>query len=91
MLSRRSTWPHCGDEAKSIQWEYEETKGPEFWGALPDEFAVCSAGVQPSPIDLTGPINADFEALELDYQPSPLRILNNGHTIQVNYAPGSTP
>ena len=28
--------------------------------------------------------------LLFDYRPSPLRIIDNGHTIQVNYAPGST-
>lgn len=80
----------AGDDAKSVQWEYEGAEGPEFWGELAEEFSVCSAGAQQSPIDLKGPVDADFSALELDYQSSPLAIVNNGHTIQVNYAPGST-
>ena len=31
----------------------------------------------------------DLPAIEFHYQPSPLAVIDNGHTIQVNYAPGS--
>ena len=32
---------------------------------------------------------ADLPAIRFNYKPSPLRVIDNGHTIQVNYAPGS--
>ena len=74
------------------EWAYEGVNGPEFWGELSDEFAVCSSGTQQSPIDLRNAdtIDAELDELQFDYQSTPLSIANNGHTIQVNYQPGST-
>src|SRR4029077_19111855 len=43
-----------------------------------------------SPIDIHGAKAADLPAIKFDYKPSPLKVIDNGHTIQVNYAPGST-
>ena len=36
------------------------------------------------------PRPADLPPIEFDYKPSPLKVIDNGHTIQVNYAPGSS-
>ncbi len=33
---------------------------------------------------------ADLPAIQFNYKPSPLKVIDNGHTIQVNYAPGSS-
>lgn len=44
---------------------------------------------QQSPIDIIHPIQAQLGDLALAYQPTPLRILNDGLTVQVNHAPGS--
>jgi carbonic anhydrase len=46
-------------------------------------------GDQQSPIDIVHPIEAQLGDLALAYQPTPLRILNDGLTVQVNQAPGS--
>jgi carbonic anhydrase len=46
-------------------------------------------GNQQSPIDIAHPIQAKLGDLALAYQPTPLRILNDGLTVQVNQAPGS--
>lgn len=46
-------------------------------------------GDQQSPIDIAHPIQAQLGDLALAYQPTPLRILNDGLTVQVNQAPGS--
>ena len=43
-----------------------------------------------SPIDITDAFPIKGPALKFDYKPSSLKILNSGHTLQVNYAPGST-
>ena len=70
-------------------WGYEGTHGPEHWGSLDPGFAVCSNGREQSPIDLTGAEPGALSEIAFDYAPSPISILNNGHTIQVDYQPGS--
>lgn len=71
------------------QWAYEGPAGPERWGDLDAEFSTCKAGTVQSPIDIRGANPADLPAIQFQYQPSPLKVVDNGHTIQVNYAPGS--
>lgn len=71
-------------------WSYEGEAGPEHWGELSPDFRVCELGLQQSPIDLTGAIDARLSDLELSYRSIPLKVVNNGHTIQVNCAPGSS-
>lgn len=70
-------------------WGYIGEKGPESWGKLSPEFSSCELGTAQSPINIESPIEAKLNQLEFDYQSSPLRIINNGHTIQVNYQSGS--
>jgi carbonic anhydrase len=70
-------------------WGYSGEIGPNHWGDLKPEFAVCKAGHTQSPIDIVKPRKADLPAIEFNYKVSPLRIIDNGHTIQINYAPGS--
>ena len=70
-------------------WGYEGTHGPDHWGSLDPGFAVCSDGREQSPIDLTGAEPGALSEIAFDYAPSPISILNNGHTIQVDYQPGS--
>jgi carbonic anhydrase len=71
-------------------WGYEGEAGPQNWGKLDPNFGVCASGKNQSPIDLKGFIEADLKALKLDYNAGIVDILNNGHTVQVNYAPGSS-
>jgi carbonic anhydrase len=71
-------------------WDYGQTLGPGHWGDLKPEFAACKTGHRQSPIDIRNPQKADLPAIRFDYQHSPLRIIDNGHTIMVNYAPGSS-
>ncbi len=66
-------------------WGYIGEQGPENWGKLSPEFSSCDLGTAQSPININSPIEANLDELEIDYQSSPLRIINNGHTIQVNY------
>lgn len=70
-------------------WDYGDSHGPSHWGDLSPEFAQCSMGHHQSPIDIRNPQKAALPAIEFHYSPSPLHIIDNGHTIQVNYAPGS--
>lgn len=71
-------------------WDYGEALGPSHWGDLKPEFATCKTGHQQSPIDIRNPQKAQLPPIHFDYKPSPLHIIDNGHTIMVNYAPGSS-
>jgi carbonic anhydrase len=72
-------------------WDYgDDAKGPSHWGELKPEFASCMNGHHQSPIDIRDPHKADLPPIQFNYQPSPLDIIDNGHTIMINYAPGSS-
>jgi carbonic anhydrase len=71
-------------------WSYGKHGGPAEWGDLDKAFASCQLGKVQSPIDIRGAKAADLPAIKFDYKPAPLKLIDNGHTIQVNYAPGST-
>ena len=78
----------AGAQAQT-HWGYEGAHGPAHWGSVDPGFATCAEGRQQSPIDLAGAEQRDLSEIVFDYTPSPISILNNGHTVQVNYQPGS--
>ena len=41
-------------------------------------------------MNIIGPFDKSKDTLSVDYKEGPLKMLNNGHTIQVNIEPGST-
>jgi len=76
---------HDNPAAKSApHWGYDGEAGPQNWGDLQADFKVCKLGLEQTPIDLGGGIKGDVGSVAFDYRPLPLRIVNNGHTIQVN-------
>lgn len=75
--------------AADVHWGYSEANGPERWAALSPEFKTCAIGTQQAPIDLKGAVKAQLGRLDVRYGPIPLRVVNNGHTIQVNVSPGA--
>jgi carbonic anhydrase len=74
--------------ATGAHWGYSGAEGPENWAQLSPEYGACT-GKNQSPIDLTGFIEADLAPIQFSYRTGASEILNNGHTVQVNYAPGS--
>jgi len=74
------------EEKHVAHWDYEGEMGPENWGK---EFPTCGKGKSQSPLNIKGPFEKVRFNVVPDYKPGPLKILNNGHTIQVNVAPGS--
>lgn len=70
-------------------WSYEGETGPDFWGTLGEACVTCGEGQAQSPINLTGAVEADLPNPEFDYATSKIRIVNTGHTLQVNVDPGS--
>jgi carbonic anhydrase len=79
---------HHADPAHS--WTYFGEHGPEHWAALSPEFAACGTGQAQSPIDIAYPRAARLPPIQFAYSASPLKIIDNGHSIQVNYTAGST-
>jgi len=71
-------------------WDYGDALGPNHWGDLKPEFAACKTGHHQAPIDIRNPQKADLPRIQFDYKSSPLHIIDNGHTILINYAPGSS-
>lgn len=74
---------------RSTPWTYEGEEGPAHWGEIDESFALCSTGKSQSPIDVTASSEVDLANISFHYQPSEVNILNNGHTVQVNYDEGS--
>ena len=75
-------------------WDYGGEHGPASWGELCPEFAACKSGHAQSPIDLTGVPEIGAPALITNYVPAALQIVhhehvadivNNGHSVQVDY------
>ena len=76
-------------------WSYEGNNGPANWARLAPAFAACGEGRSQSPIDISKPSRGKTPEARLSLPPAQLRIvhhehvadgINNGHTIQVNYA-----
>jgi len=76
-------------EKHSIHWSYEyDDTGPDQWGRLSEDFALCESGTQQSPID----IPADWKPkalVKVNYKESSFDVIDNGHTVQYNVAPGN--
>jgi carbonic anhydrase len=66
-------------------WSYGGEGGPEHWAELAPENLPCSAGVQQSPIDLSGALAATVDTPHPGWVPAHGgMVINNGHTIQVD-------
>ncbi len=74
---------------KEIRWSYDGAGGPEHWGQLQADFGLCSKGKRQSPIDIRDGIAVDLEPIAFDYKPAGFSVIDNGHTVQVNVAPGN--
>jgi carbonic anhydrase len=81
-----------------LSWSYDGHNGPNMWGSF-DGDHICGSGISQSPISIeTGKaaglsnvsIDPALQSIPVQWKPSQLSILNNGHTLQVVYDPGST-
>lgn len=70
-------------------WSYSGAEGPSNWGNLSTEFATCKLGTKQSPINFENGSKTNLPNIEFTYDYTPFKIVNNGHTIQINYQPGS--
>ena len=92
-LTRRSllaglvSCPLCAAAAKAegAHWSYDDVRN---WGEHDAAAKACALGGEQSPVNLVGAIKADIHAPTLSWKPQAFKIVNNGHTIQANAAPG---
>ena len=82
---------------EGVHWGYAGDAGPAAWGGLSAEYKACADGRTQSPIDLPAvndsqPKTAGLNPADLEAHPErhPDDGVNNGHTIQVNFAGGSS-
>ena len=76
-------------QAGTVHWGYTGDSGPRNWATLSPEFSDCS-GKNQSPIDLAGFVEAELPPLTFHYRKGSTEVVNNGHTVQVNQASGSS-
>lgn len=74
----------------TVHWSYDGEGGPHNWGKLSKKYLACSNGKNQSPIaiEADAQLNLDLPALEFNYRDSRFSIVDNGHTVQVNYLDG---
>ena len=87
MLLALNVYSSGGNKA---HWAYEGNEGPESWGNLSPDYEKCGSGMGQSPVNISKTVGANVSDIEFNYHTSPLKMINNGHTIQVNYSPGSS-
>ncbi|WP_025695727.1 carbonic anhydrase [Paenibacillus durus] len=79
--------PTQAAQAAKVHWSYEGETSPEHWGELEEDFGTCKVGKEQSPIDIeAADVKKDtsLSPVEVDYSPTEVSLVNNGHTIQVN-------
>jgi len=91
-LAKESQHSDGDSHSQEVHWGYEGNEGPEHWGALKKEFSACNSGTRQSPIDVSDGVKVNFSlsAIKFDYKKVKAGVVNNGHTIQVNYPAGSS-
>jgi carbonic anhydrase len=71
-------------------YAYEGPAGPLHWGDLSPDYLACKTGREQSPVDILNAKEAPLPPIRFDYKAVPLKLINNGHTVQVNYGGGSS-
>src|ERR1700739_1506312 len=77
------------EQSPAHTWDYGKLQGPSHWGESEPELAPCSKGHHQSPFRIRKPQRVGLPPIQFDYKPSRMDIIDNGHTIMINYAPGS--
>ena len=77
--------------AQTAPWGYAGSDGPDHWGDLAAAYAACKTGQHQSPLDVDDPVvEQNLRPIRFDYKLSPLKIVNTGETIRIDYQKGSS-
>ncbi|MBI1364225.1 MAG: hypothetical protein GC134_09595 [Proteobacteria bacterium] len=89
LISVNTVWAE--DQHAAPHWGYDGAGAPVYWGDLDESFKTCTTGNVQSPVDIRpNSEQANLSPLTLNYKTTGMHILNNGHTVQLNYDKGST-
>jgi len=91
MVGLLAAWASAGVAGEhSRHWSYGGRDGPSHWAQIDPHNAACAGKFQSPIAILSGRTRtAALPGLEFHYRPTPLHIVDNGHTIQVNIDPGN--
>jgi carbonic anhydrase len=77
-------------DVHTVHWTYEGDDGPEHWGDLSPDYALCKTGEKQSPVDIpSSVVPGPLQGVTLAYAAAPGAIFDNGHTVQVNITGGN--
>ncbi|MFA6444668.1 MAG: carbonic anhydrase family protein, partial [Sterolibacterium sp.] len=76
---------HGSQASHGVHWTYDGNEGPKNWGKLSPDYQACGTGKEQSPIDIVDGQAASLPGIGIEYPQTGLSIVNNGHTIQINY------
>jgi carbonic anhydrase len=78
--------------AGNAEWSYSGSTNPTKWHELNSEYQTCETGNRQSPINIQASDIARRPSgnIDFNYSMSDLEVVNNGHTIKVNYDAGSS-
>ena len=93
MMGTGTSWASAPGHGKSAaggnaHWGYEGREGPDNWGRLSSAYELCGKGHNQSPVNIVKPAPHELDSLDMSYDNYSLKIVNNGHTIQVNVPDG---
>ena len=73
-------------------WSYSGEGGPSHWAELDSRNAACGKGKNQSPVNIrTQDVRrTQLPKLTFNYQSTPLHIIDNGHSVQIDVEPGSS-
>ncbi len=76
---------HKAERGKA-HWSYQGEDGPEKWATLCPDYATCN-GERQSPVDLSSALSTEAKVtIDRTYHcVSNIEIVNNGHSVQVNF------
>jgi len=76
----------------AASWNYEGNTGPTHWDKVDPAYATCSTDKEQSPVNIEShqAKSSKLPDLSVQYAIKAADVTNNGHTIQVNVAPGNT-
>lgn len=88
----QATGPVAQDAAaRSTEFSYSGDKGPGYWGELDPAWEDCEGNARQSPINIEQSTpDANLGPLALNLHETEINLINNGHTIEQEYEPGST-
>jgi carbonic anhydrase len=90
--SKPSHAPAGAHKTTAVHWSYEGEGRPEKWGDLDPKFIQCKIGKNQSPINIRDKKSigtTNLPGFDVHYRTVPMKIIYNGHALQINYPLGS--